>query len=453
MSAESTSLGKLLFRMTWPMMVGLLAILSCQLVDSAFIGQLGVMSLAAVGFSIPIYQLIIGLQVGIGVAITAIISTALGAGRHHYAKSFGLQIVTVGGGLLLLVTVALWLFQESIVSLLGASETLYPLIRIYWFPWLISCWLGAILHIGYSLFRAHGNTFLPGMLMVLTSVINALLDPLFIFVFDWGLAGAAWATCAAFSTGVIILFWRLWQLDLILVLLKLNVMMRGLRKLLSFMASATFCQFLPPMSAMIATSLVASHGDRAIAAWGLGFRVEFIAMILVLSLTMTIPPIIGQLRGQGDIERIHQLIGLTLKVIMGGQLVIAGILMVCAGGLARFLSADMGTAMIISQYLFWIPISFGALGSCMIIVSACNAAGMPQLALWVSLLRLFGCYLPLLWLGSELAGLNGLLMGAMVGNFLAGLMSWYVYRIHFTALLSGSKSTSSNANRFAAHSR
>ncbi|MCT7655352.1 hypothetical protein MBH78_13005 [Oceanimonas sp. NS1] len=75
------------------------------------------------------------------------------------------------------------------------------------------------------------------------------------------------------------------------------------------------------------------------------------------------------------------------------------------------LISDGATAAILAEYLWLVPISYGALGLCMIMVSVCNAMGKPRLALVISALRLLGCYLPLIWLGSELYGLRGLFSG------------------------------------------
>ncbi len=82
------SLSRQLFQMTWPMLFGVLSLMSFQLVDSAFIGQLGVLPLAAQGFTLPIQMIIIGIQVGLGIATTAVISRALGQVRINTPSSW-----------------------------------------------------------------------------------------------------------------------------------------------------------------------------------------------------------------------------------------------------------------------------------------------------------------------------------------------------------------------------
>ena len=84
---NSPSLGQQLFKMTWPMLFGVLSLMSFQLVDSAFIGQLGVLPLAAQGFTLPIQMIIIGIQVGLGIATTAVIAKAIGLTTHALPTS------------------------------------------------------------------------------------------------------------------------------------------------------------------------------------------------------------------------------------------------------------------------------------------------------------------------------------------------------------------------------
>jgi Na+-driven multidrug efflux pump len=93
MPHSASSLSRQLFAMTWPMLFGVLSLMSFQLVDSAFIGQLGVLPLAAQGFTLPMQMVIIGIQVGLGIATTSVISRALGAERPLYAKQLGGLIV------------------------------------------------------------------------------------------------------------------------------------------------------------------------------------------------------------------------------------------------------------------------------------------------------------------------------------------------------------------------
>ena len=172
------SLARQLFHMTWPMLFGVLSLMTFQLADSAFVGQLGQEPLAALGFTVPMQQLISGMYVGLGIATTAIISRTLGSGDETRAHRLGGLVITVGATLAFLLVAALWLLQEPIMTLLGAEQALLPVIRDYWAPWLVAAWTGAMLYFGYAVCRSHGDTKLPGYMMIGTSLLNIALDPL-----------------------------------------------------------------------------------------------------------------------------------------------------------------------------------------------------------------------------------------------------------------------------------
>lgn len=427
-STQAGSLSRQLFSMTWPMMFGVLSLMSFQLVDSAFIGQLGVLPLAAQGFTLPIQMIIIGLQVGLGIATTAVISRVLGSGDERRAKQLGGLVVLTGALIVVVVGIAIWLLRGPILSLLSAPENVRPLIDAYWPYWLFSAWLGAMVYFAYSLCRANGNTVLPGIMMVVTSLLNMVLDPLFIFTLDLGLAGAAMATIVAFAIGMLVMFpivikrhWMSlnWQ--------GLHVM-ASIRELLNIMAPAMLSQLMPPLASMLATKLVAGFGAAAVAAWALGSRLEFFSIVVVLALTMSMPPMVGRCLGRKDMASITALIRLAVKFIMIWQFAIAAMLLMLSVWLPSVLSSDPSVSQLLSVHLRWVPVSLGPLGVCMLMVSVSNALGMPMRALVISCLRLFACFLPLIWLGAHFGGIKGLFIGAMFGNLAAGLMAWLCFQ-------------------------
>ncbi|MBE0487269.1 MAG: MATE family efflux transporter [Marinobacter sp.] len=420
--------------MTWPMLFGALSLMTFQLTDSAFVGQLGRDPLAALGFTVPMQQLVSGMYVGLGIATTAIISRTLGQGDNLRAQRLGGLVVTIGACLALILCLAVWLLQTGILNFLGAEQTLRPVIRDYWAPWLISAWIGALLYFGYAVCRANGDTKLPGYLMIATSLLNIGLDYLYIFVFGWGLPGAAWATITAFGLGALIVYPALLRRQwLRFDLLKLQLH-KAVRQLGGIMAPAMVSQLMPPLSAMLATSLVAGFGSAAVAAWGLGTRLEFFSIVVVLALTMSMPPMIGRMLGAGELEDIRKLVRIAVRFVVVWQLILGLIWLAASGMVSTLFSRDGDVQDILLSYLLRVPLSYSGLGVCMLMVSINNALGLPMRALLISTLRLFACYLPMLWLGAQLSGLTGLMSGALAGNLAAGLMAYGLYRQGMTRL-------------------
>ena len=423
------------------MAIGALALLSFQLVDSAFVARLGTAPLAAQSFTFPLSFLIIGVQVGLGIAIAAQISRALGAGETARVRRLGSLVLLAGGVCIALLVVLLWWAQEAIFIRLGADAATRVLIRDYWAPQLLAGWLGAMFYFFNSLFRAHGNTRLPGMMMALMSLLNLALDPLLIFgLGPWsglGLPGAAWASVIAFSGGLLFLVSQLRGRDWLARHGLGEELAASARPFFGIAGPAMVSQLMPPLAAMLAIIVVAGLGESAVAAWGLASRLETLALVLVLAMTMSLPPWLGRCYGAGDWQQVRRLMHLALRVIMIWQLGLGVTLAVLAPGLAQLLTGSPDVQAELTLLIRFLPPSYTALGVCMLVISAGNALGLPLRAMLMSAVRLFVCYLPCLWLGAAWGGLAGLAVGAAIGNVLAGLLAWQLIRLVLTRRTTG----------------
>ncbi|MFY0990430.1 MATE family efflux transporter [Halomonas sp. C05BenzN] len=414
------------------MAIGVLALLGFQLVDSAFIARLGTTPLAAQTFTFPLSFLIIGIQVGLGIAIAALISRALGAGEQERARRLASLVLLAGTATIALLALLLWALQVPVFGRLGADAATLALIRDYWAPQLLAAWLGAALYFGYSLFRAHGDTRLPGKMMVATSLINLLLDPLLIFgLGPWaglGLPGAAWATVVAFSCGLLVLGRRLGKTDWLSWQGLGREARASARPFAGIAGPAMISQLMPPLAAMLAISVVATLGEAAVAAWGLASRLETLSLMVVLAMTMSLPPWLGRCYGAGDWDQVHRLMRLALRVVVVWQLGLGLVMALLSPWVALALSGNPEVRGDLALLIRFLLPSYAALGVCMIVVSAGNALGWPLRAMLMSGARLFLFYLPCLGIGAWLGGLAGLAAGAAVGNLLAGLVAWQVLR-------------------------
>ncbi|WP_168709178.1 MATE family efflux transporter [Halomonas borealis] len=414
------------------MAIGVLSLLGFQLVDSAFVARLGTAPLAAQSFTLPLSFLIIGVQVGMGIAIAALISRALGGGEEARARRLGSLVLLVGALVIAGLAWGLWLAQAPIFRRLGAVPESLSLIRAYWGPQLLSAWVGALLYFAYSLFRAHGNTRLPGSLMVLTSLANLALDPLLIFgIGDWpglGLPGAAWATVLAMLVGLAVMGVRLMGTDWLATRGLWEEARQSLRPFLGIAGPAMISQLMPPLAAMLAISVVARLGESQVAAWGLASRLETVSLMAVLAMTMSLPPWLGRCYGAGDWPQVHRLMRLALKVVVVWQLALGLVLALAAPWVAVALAGTAEVSTDLTVLMRCLPPSYAALGVCMLVVSAGNALGWPLRAMLMSAARLFVFYLPCLGAGAWLGGLPGLALGAALGNLLAGLAAWGLLR-------------------------
>ncbi|KZZ48908.1 hypothetical protein A3760_22460 [Oleiphilus sp. HI0122] len=337
----------------------------------------------------------------------------------------------IGSVVFAVLALITWLFRAQIVQMLGGTPELMPYVDEFWAIWLVGAFFGAFVYFGYSICRANGNTLLPGFGMVATSLINIALDPLYIFVFDLGLAGAAWATLNSFFLGVLIIYPQIFKRGWMIFSHIFNNFVEKTRSILSIALPAMTSQLLPALSSMLATYLVASHGTESVAAWGMGIRVEFFSIILVLAMTMSLPPMIGKAYGAQDFGHIALLLKLAIKSLVIWQLGLAVILWLFEAPISQALTGNPQIAEIVGWYLMYIPASYALLGVCMLLVSASNAISRPMDGLKISVARLFICYVPCMYLGSIINDLPGLMVGAAAGNILAGIVSIWMFRRAF----------------------
>ena len=427
-----------LWDQTWPMAFGILALLGFQLVDSAFVARLGTSELAAQSFTFPVTFLIIGVQVGLGIAIAALVSRALGADDGARARRLGALALAGGAILMLLLCVVLWLVRGPLFAALGADADLMPLLSSYWAPQLVASWLGANMYFTFSLFRAWGDMRLSASLMIVTSLVNLALDPLLIFgsgplgdFVGFGLPGAAYASIVAFGVGLAMAWRRLIDAskDAWLSVEGLaDEARRSAGPFLGIAGPAMASQLMPPLAAMAATSIVATLGETTVGAWGLASRVEPLSMLLVLALTMSLPPMLGRDFGRGDWDEIRTLMRAAFRMIVAWQLALGIAVAVLAPTLAGLLSGNPEIRDELATLIRALLPSYAFVGLCMVVVSAANALDWPKRAMALSAVRLFACYLPCLWLGARLGGVPGLAIGGALGNVLAGGAALWTYR-------------------------
>ena len=367
-----------------------------------------------------------------GIAIAALISRALGAEEHARAKRLSCLVLMAGGAVIACLGLVLWWLQVPLFQLLGADDTALVYIRAYWGPQLLAAWLGAVLYFMYSVFRAHGDTRMPGKMMVVSSLVNLALDPLFIFGVGswdgWGLPGAAWATAVAFSVGLLLTGRKLHRSQWATTDGIGREAKRSWRPFMGIAAPAMVSQLMPPLAAMLAIAAVAGLGDTQVAAWGLASRLETLSLMVILAMTMSLPPWLGRCYGAGDWGQIQRLLRLALKVAVIWQLSLGVLLALASPWVAMALAGNPEVQSELALLIRFLLPSYAALGVCMLVVSAGNALGWPLRAMLLSSARLFICYLPCLWLGAQLFGWTGLAAGAAIGNLLAGLTAWFVLK-------------------------
>jgi putative MATE family efflux protein len=420
-----------LISMTVPMILGMILLMTFSIVDTFFVSLIGTNELAAISFTFPVTFTVISLNIGLGIGTSAVIGKLLGSGDDSKAKVLAtgsLMLVAILVGILCVIG---YFSIDFVFTLMGASAELMPLIHDYISIWYFAGVLLAIPMVGNAVLRASGDTKTPSIIMAIGGAINAALDPILIFGYlgfpEMGIKGAAVATCVAWAVCVVSIIYILAVKRKLMEprLLNWAEFTPSVKGVLTIGLPAAGSNMLTPISAAILTSIVAGYGAHAVAAWGVGNRIESIVSIIVLALSMTLPPLISQNYGAKQFSRIHSAYKMCIKFVLAWQLLMFVIIAILAPYIADVFSSEQNVSEQITLFLLIVPLGYGLQGIIILTNSSFNAMHKPSAAMYLSLIRLFVCYVPIAALGSYLFGLVGLFWGCVVANFIAAAVSYF----------------------------
>jgi Na+-driven multidrug efflux pump len=200
------------------------------------------------------------------------------------------------------------------------------------------------------------------------------------------------------------------------------------RSLLRIGLPAAGANLMIPVAQMALTRMVAKYGVLAVAAFGVGTRVESVAMIGVFAMSTALTPFVAQNFGAGQPERIREALRFIGKFSLLHGAALAMAMGLCAHPLASLFSDRSEVAELTGLYLRLVPWSYCALGIGMIVGTLLNALSLANKSALLTVVRLFVLVVPLSYLGSAWLGFEGLLIGLTTGNLLVGAVSWHYAR-------------------------
>ncbi len=427
--------GPAIISMMIPMMVGMIAIVSYNIVDTYFIGQLGTLELAAISFTFPVAFIINALSMGLGIGTSSVASRLFGAnelGQIQRITTHSAMLAIMVGLTVLAIGLAT---IEPVFTLLGADETTLPIIDRYMSIYFFGSVFLIVPMIGNSVLRASGDAKTPSMLMTAGAALNIILDPMLIF--GWGpipamnVEGAAIATVLANAlSGTIALCVLLFRDHLFRWKNEdLPLLLDSWKRILHVGVPSMASSLVAPITTAFITWQVSQFGQVAVAGFGVASRVEGLSLMALMALSAAITPFTGQNFGAKAYDRVKE--GLTFAwrwVIIYG-LAVAIVLFFGAKYIALFFTDNAEAVAAAQMHLTLVPWSYAFLGMCMVAVSAFNAIGKPTPGMLVSMSRTIGVYAPLAFILAWLMDLRGVFLAAFLANIVAGILGYMWLRM------------------------
>ncbi|MGI6032968.1 MAG: MATE family efflux transporter [Coriobacteriales bacterium] len=431
-SFTSGSVGSAVLRNVVPAIAAMIMVLIYNLADTFFIGQTNNdYMVAAVNLATPVFLLFMSIGTLFGMGGTSLISRALGAGRTGYAKRVCSFCLWIGVAVGAVCSILLLVFAEPLSILLGASAETLGYTETYLSIVSLSGIFSIISNCYTNIIRAEGKSTTAMMGTLIGNLLNVVLDPVFILVFGWGVAGAAIATVIGNMVGALYYLVYFWRGKSILSISLRDFSMKDkiCSGVLSIGIPAALGNILMSVSQIITNSCMSGYGDMAVAAYGVSAKVLMIVSLVGIGIGQGIQPLLGYCYGARNKERFQK----SLRFSIVFSLVLCSALTVLCYVFASqivsaFLTDDealsLGTQF--SRIMLTTAWLFGAFYTLMNALQAIGAAGPSFL---ISLCRQGLIYIPFVFILENAMGMTGLAWAQPVADVLSLILNVVVYRI------------------------
>lgn len=424
---SSGSIPKLLLKYSLPAITGMLVNALYNIVDSIFVGQgVGELALAGTTVSFPIIIILMAFIMLVGMGATALISIKLGESKEDEAEKI------IGNSLVLFIIVGVFLtiigsiVIEPLLIFFGATENIMPYSLDYMRIILMGSLFMAI-GIGMNNFiRAEGNPKMAMYTMLIGAVTNVVLDYVFIFIFSWGIKGAALATIMSHGvSGTWVLYYFLSGKSALRIRkenFKLEIPVMKNIAAVGFPAFAL--QITNSIQHLILNRSLAHYGgDLALAAIGIVMSVASLLIMPVIGLSQGAQPIIGFNHGAKNFKRVKDT--LKLAVLVATSIVSIGFISIRLGAtqLVKLFNdnpelIDLGTHAMVVFFFFLPLIGLQIIGS-----NYFQAIGRARKATVLSLSRQVLIFIPLVLILPRFYGLDGIWRAAPASDLGAFLLT------------------------------
>ena len=424
-------ISKAVAKMAIPSVISSLVTVVYNMADTFFVGQTGdSLQVAAVSLTNPIFILMMAFANMLGMGGSAVLSVALGEKNELRAKKTS-SFVTYASLIIGIVFAAvLIIFMNPILTLFGANEQTCEFARGYTFhisygaPFII--WSAAASFI----VRAEGASREAMIGSMIGTIANIVLDPIFISVLDQGTAGAAIATTIGNVLASAYYLWYFLKKSRVLSIhWKHFTVKEGILKRTCFSGLPTaIFSALMSVSTIVLNQLLVVYGNDPVAAIGIVFKANMFITFLQMGLANGVQPLLGYNYGSGDMARFQGVERYTKKCCLVAGVIATVLYFVLREPIIRLFISDEGVVSYGVEMLVAYMLSGPVIGILFVNMNCMQSVGHAFPATVLSVLRQGILLIPLLYLLRALFGLNGVILGQSVTDYIAVVLSIFLWR-------------------------
>ena len=429
-------------KLAWPMIVSMALIMLYNLADSVWVSGLGADALAAVGFVTPLFMIVVGVGNGLGAGANSLIARAIGAKDKKLANNAALHSVVITIILGIVVPLIIVPLLPNIILGMGGKSTLsyalaygnvtFAVMMVFLFS-----------AVGSSILRSEGDVKRATIAMAITAVLNIVLDPIFIYYFGMGIAGAAWATfVSALISCIVMIYWMWVKRDTFMDLhfsefhINKNVIVETLKVALpSSLEQLLISIFVMCINAM----LVIVGTATSVGVYTASMRIVQMATIPLMGLGTALLTVIGAAYGSRDYNKMNITFNYSVKIGSIISIILSIVIIIFAPQISLMFSYSSSTAYLTSQiaevlrilsfFLFFM--TFGLMSSSMF-----QGVGKGTASLIITVIRSFISEIIFAYLFGFVLGLgvNGVFIGLVIGSFIGSMIGYLWGKLYLKKL-------------------
>ena len=438
-SLGTESIPKLLKQYAVPAIIAMTASSLYNMVDSAYIGQgVGPMAISGLAVTFPLMNLSTAFGTLVGVGASTLISVLLGQRNYSVARRVLGNVIIMNCVIGLLFMAVSLLFLDPILYFFGASEATIPYAREYMQVVLIG---NIITHLYFGLnavLRASGHPRKAMYATILTVALNTILDPIFIFVLDMGIRGAAIATVISQLVSL------MWQIKIFSNKEEFLHFSKDMMKFDSKIAYRSLSIGMAPFLMNVASCFIvilinkglqtygdmemAGGGDLSIGAYGIINRLSFLFVMVVMGFTQGMQPIAGYNYGAQLYDRVIKVLRLTIicaTIVMTAGFLVA---MIFPELMVKIFTSDPQLIDLSSKGARVVFLAFPIIGFQIVTSSFFQSLGMAKKAIFLSLSRQLLFLAPCLIFLPRLIGVKGVWLSLPISDIISTIVTIFMLR-------------------------
>lgn len=425
-------IGKLLLKLSVPSAVGMLVHALYNFIDMIFIGRwVGVDAIGGLIIAFPFQMLIVALAGMIGIGAASVVSRSLGAGNRQRAYQTAAISFLMAIGLGVFASIIGLSFLDSWLRLFGATDVLIDYSKDYLSILLYGAIFTSFGLVSNNIVRSEGRAVVAMSTMLVGTLLNLALDPIFIYVLEMGIRGAAIATIIsqALSSLFLLLFFLYGKSSLRIHWSHFRFEAGITWEVCSIGFSSFVRQAGGSVMLVVVNNMLGKYGgDIYISCFGIINRYFMLLLMTIFGIVQGLQPIVGYNYGAKKFDRVNEVTGVAIRVASLICIIAFSILMVFPAQMMAIFSDDPRLTEIGVISLRLIIPALPLVGFQIVAASFFQAIGKARPALILGMSRQLFFLIPFTLLLPLVFGVNGVFMAFPAADFLAVLLTAYWFR-------------------------